>query len=203
LYTPAGGALRIWTKDGTEFRKKAQIPGGDYVALGTAYKVSDLPTANLYVEAIQASTSSGDQRITVEIDPNGQNEFIASDSVRVTAARVNINISRKIGSVVPDYAEQSNGSIVQIVPNANPGFLYPIGIFLTIPLMAVEPASLAGQFTLKLQKTTSDSPGSIRIYRKRGSDTDFWRRKNLCPLPTFQRIGSWIRFPAGWWTFLW
>ena len=101
-YTPGPGNVRLWTKNGPENRRVASVKnGGDYIKAGEAYTFSDLGISSnnkiirLFVEGIAASTSPGDQRILVEIDPdgNGPQGYMAADAVRVTMDTL----------LVPDY----------------------------------------------------------------------------------------------------
>lgn len=80
---------------------------------------------------------------------------------------VRIDIARKNGDIVPDDQKHSNGSVVQIVPQTNPGSLYPAGIFLNIPTLSIDPPSALQRVHLKLKKiAVSTSPAKIRVYRR-------------------------------------
>jgi hypothetical protein len=105
VYTPADGHLRLWLKNGSEDRKVAQVgqTGGDFIASNVVYDVSDLgfsATQNvvtIYMEGISNSATCGDQKITVEVDPNSSSEspdFIPGDVVRATIIKVDL---------IPDY----------------------------------------------------------------------------------------------------
>ncbi len=96
----------------------------------------------------------------------GINECAGTTSVNVPVVKVNLDVNRKNGTLVPEDKEHSNGSIVQIVPKDNPSTLYPNGIFLGISTMTVEPASVASALTLKLKKVgPSTSVGKIRVWK--------------------------------------
>lgn len=95
-YSILNGNMRIWTKDGNEVRDGNPIggsSGGDYVKPGI-YSATDLGfsassrSITLYIEAVACSPSAGDQRIMVQLDPNGNVKdppaFIAADAVRTT-----------------------------------------------------------------------------------------------------------------------
>ena len=99
-YTPApGGGIRVWTQDGTQFRKMApinnyvdqagvKVRAGDYVAPGIVYAVTNLPESTLYIEGIQ----NGSYTIKVELDPDGRSGFLAQDEVVVTVIGVDLDI---------------------------------------------------------------------------------------------------------------
>lgn len=105
-YRPAPGALRIWKKPGWMPRNKgaADIQGGDFVVpgedhlyiasqLGLEELGAGLYFSRLYVEGIDASSSVADQRVTVEIDPDGPDGpagFVVSDSVRFSVVKASI-----------------------------------------------------------------------------------------------------------------
>jgi hypothetical protein len=96
-YTPAPGSLRLWKKDG-----RMQRETSDYITPGKAYSLGQLNLTpedqswRLYVEGITASNGTGDQRIAIRIDPDGDGPLppIEGDAVRVTAPFVGL---------VPDY----------------------------------------------------------------------------------------------------
>ncbi len=94
VYTPAGGDLRLWNRDGGGFRFKQEINQaapvdpdpdtgrqemGNFIASGVAYNARDLGFTDtgrritLYVEAITWSESAGDRSIQVDADygPDG------------------------------------------------------------------------------------------------------------------------------------
>ena len=86
LYVPAAGHLRLWTKDANQPRD----PGLDYVGPGV-YPASQLPASGvLYLEAIEPSADIADQRILMQLDPDGADgskHFVYEDAVRVTIYR--------------------------------------------------------------------------------------------------------------------
>jgi hypothetical protein len=87
---------------------------------------------------------------------------------------VRIDIARKNGQVVPDDQKHSNGSVVQIVPQVNPGNLYPGGIFLSIPTLSIDPPSALNRVHLKLRKVSvSNNPATIRVYRRTPGQAHF------------------------------
>jgi len=97
---PVQGSLRVWMQDGgarRDKRSRAANSSGDYVAPGT-YTPEQLgltPASRektLYVEAVKASGNVGDQRILVEVDPDGPGPFgfMVKDAVRVTAVKVEL-----------------------------------------------------------------------------------------------------------------
>jgi len=172
------GFLRIWKNVvNTTTRNMNRASGisangtletpGDYVAPSRYTDLSLLGfssaerTKTFYVETVRPSVTPGDLKITVRVGS-------AIDMVNLTAVRANIDINRKNGTTVAQDMEQSNGSVVQIVPTTNPSGLYPDGIFLTIPKISVQPESLASLFTMKLKKIApANSAGKIRVYRRR------------------------------------
>jgi hypothetical protein len=209
-WTPGAGSLRIWKKPAKEARHAVNPgspggatwpgdylagmdrgPGGQEVGPGVTYTLSEfgfsegsLEVTN-YIEGVAPSGNLGDKEIKVELDPDGYCHWVRADAVLVTVVRANIDINRmNDASTVPKDLEHSNGGIVQIVPTNNPSALfpdYPDGIFLNIPTLAVEPASIASQLTLKLKKIWSTngathepmSPGKIRVYRKRSGEANY------------------------------
>ncbi len=102
-YVPAGGHLRIWTKNGNVARNLNSVTdGGDYVPSMTYDDLIDLGfdattgEVTLYVEAVRASSSVADLDIKVEVDPNpsesGSMEAVCEDIVRVTVIQMNVDI---------------------------------------------------------------------------------------------------------------
>lgn len=102
------GALRLWTKDGNQARAGANFTetSGDYVAprSGTAFysgdeltKLGFSPTArtrNLFIEGIRPSADASDKTIGVRVDPDGDGPigYLATDFVRLTSIRVDLDI---------------------------------------------------------------------------------------------------------------
>jgi hypothetical protein len=100
-YTPEPGKLRIWKCDGSRPRNPYWIGydmnGGDFVESGTAYAASllrfqEYPVQTVYIEGIRASTALGDCRILVEVDPGGSGDYMVMDAVRVTVAKVDLDV---------------------------------------------------------------------------------------------------------------
>jgi hypothetical protein len=100
-YTAAAGHLRIWKKNGNQARNKAKADaGGDYVAPGV-YTAAQLGltaqnrVVTLYLEGIAPSTRSGDQRISVAVDPDGDGPegFGCGDAVRATPVRIELDVN--------------------------------------------------------------------------------------------------------------
>jgi Concanavalin A-like lectin/glucanases superfamily/Immunoglobulin domain len=175
LWQPAPGNLRIWTKDGNQPRdmNSANDPDwpGDYVEPGLYSDVTtlgfstDTRVVTFYVEGI-APSALGALEIAATLYADGTPpRSLGRDAVRVTVVKVNLDIARKNGTPVPHDQKQSNGSVVQLVPQVNPGNLYPEGIFLNIPNLSITPATVANLVTLKLKKVgPSTSQGKIRVY---------------------------------------
>jgi hypothetical protein len=98
VYGAAPGHLRIWTVDGNVARNKNSVDGGgNYVESGIAHSAASLGfragvnSVTLYVEGISASAGLGDQRIKVEVDPDGAGgPGTASDAVRTTVVSVKL-----------------------------------------------------------------------------------------------------------------
>ncbi len=105
LYTPAPGGLRIWTKDGGQYRKKAEVDhyltiedqrvqDGDFIASNHVYWATNIMhgtmNTTLYLEGITPGTYD----ITVQVDPEGLNEWPLNDRVVVTVIS---------GGIIPDF----------------------------------------------------------------------------------------------------
>jgi hypothetical protein len=143
----------------------------DFPSGSPDWSVASKPTGAL---VDNANLSDGNPVITVPADKlnvPGTYTFSAacgtsSQSITIYVLKVDLDINRKNGDLVPEDKEHSNGSVVQLVPQDNPSTLYPSGIFLGIPTMAVGPASAASSLTLKLKKVgPSTSLGKIRVYK--------------------------------------
>ncbi len=104
-YTPAIGSLRLWSKDGSQTRNAEDIAAsaaGDYITPDKAYTFSQLSTVavnggwQLYLEGLTASNGTGDQRIVIQIDPDGDGSLpvIEGDAVRAKVV---------LASLIPDY----------------------------------------------------------------------------------------------------
>jgi hypothetical protein len=102
-YTPAPGSLRLWTKDGGQSRKVADLAaGGDYVAPRQEYKLTQLGAKQpdgswrLYLEGLATPEAASTQRIALVIDPDGAGPLpeIEGDAVRTTLL---------LAALVPDY----------------------------------------------------------------------------------------------------
>jgi hypothetical protein len=96
-YTPAPGSLRLWTKDGSQARNKADIAaGGDYVVPLKPYTLADLGldsgnrVVTLWLEAVRPSANLADGLLSACLDPNGGGTFFAMDAVRTTAPTVSV-----------------------------------------------------------------------------------------------------------------
>jgi hypothetical protein len=100
-YTPATGSLRLWSKDGSQTRNAEDIAataGGDYIVPDKAYTFNQLGSTamnggwRLYLEGLTASNGTGDQRIVIQIDPDGDGPLPVTDgdAVRATAPLVGL-----------------------------------------------------------------------------------------------------------------
>ena len=98
VYSTGGGALRLWTKDGTAARKKASVAEvnatsrGDFIPNGVEIPAANIfsdgsRTATLYLEALSPSTTVGDKTITATllVDDNAINY----DSIKSCVVTVN------------------------------------------------------------------------------------------------------------------
>ncbi len=94
-FTPEPGNLRIWKKDGGGADKRDVT--GDFIPSGTddtlaKFGFTDLNRSGkvFYVEGVRPGASQADQRILVEIDPDGDGPagWIMSDAVRMSCVWV-------------------------------------------------------------------------------------------------------------------
>ncbi len=89
---PAPGGLRVWTRDASQNRVVEDLDVGDYVRPGLPHTAAELGFSattrrvTFYVEGVVPSRTAGDQRILVEVDPDGEGPagFDLRDAVRVT-----------------------------------------------------------------------------------------------------------------------
>ena len=97
-YRAGGGHLRLWTTLAAGRTMSANVKsGGQFVAPDT-YTPAELGVDAagkilLYAEAIEASASVADQRVLVEVDPDGDagpRDFILQDAVRMTLVRLEV-----------------------------------------------------------------------------------------------------------------
>jgi len=169
----ASHSMRLWTLNASDARTASPFPAGHYLAprvyTGTELLALGFSTASTVHFGIEGIFPATNQTISTSVDPDGSAgpaSFVHTDQVNMTIIRPDLDINRKNGTLVPEDKEHSNGSIVQLVPQDNPSPLYPSGLFLDIPTMAVEPASVASSLTLKLKKVgPSTSVGKIRVYK--------------------------------------
>lgn len=103
-YTPnQAGPLRIWKKAGNVERLKEHIgdtPPGDFVKLFISYTAAQLgfegsDEITLYIESVNTSTSLGQTRIGIQVDPDGDdgsNPWFYADAVRLTSIKVDADI---------------------------------------------------------------------------------------------------------------
>ena len=105
---PENGNLRIWTKDGEDFRRKESVhEGGDYIASGTEYpwQIFDFDSSNnliLYVEAVKTSAATADLTVNFECDLAGNGDWIQLDQVRLTATDIKF-LAQNLGE--PEWFE--------------------------------------------------------------------------------------------------
>ncbi|PWU15729.1 MAG: hypothetical protein C5B50_14960 [Verrucomicrobia bacterium] len=149
-WKPGPGSLRLWTTNAAVTRKMLAVyDGGNYVPgkirgpsgntvfdnavygnLAQLGFTAENPKVTFYLEGIAPSGSLGDKTINVELDPDGQEHWVAQEEIAVTILQVNIDIARADETPVTQDLKYINGSIVQLVPTNNPSGLYPNGIFL-------------------------------------------------------------------------
>ncbi|MEG2076089.1 MAG: hypothetical protein RRY34_06265, partial [Victivallaceae bacterium] len=98
VYSTGGGALRLWTKDGTAARKKASVGEaeaanrGDFIPNSSEIPAANIfsdgnRTATLYIEALSPSTTVGDKSITATLLVN--DKATNYDSVKSCVVTVN------------------------------------------------------------------------------------------------------------------
>jgi len=124
------GALRLWTKDGNQARNKNSVKAiqpGDFVPAGEYPDPSELGFSStieritLYVEGIEKSTTAGDQRIKVELDPdgNGPRGWAFMDEVKVTAlASIDLDIDSDNNNGFSAPARNAAEELIEEHPNA-------------------------------------------------------------------------------------
>ncbi len=97
-FDPGSGSLRLWTENGNVARNSASVKnGGHYIPPGT-YDAADLGFSGgkreciFFVEGVGGSDLAGDQRILVEVDPDGSGpmDFVLKDAVRVTVVLLEV-----------------------------------------------------------------------------------------------------------------
>jgi hypothetical protein len=133
-FTPAPGALRLWTQDGTQYRLKEQVnnyitvngaavQNGDYIAPNVVYAATNMPSV-LYVEGIQP----GVYTITVQLDPDGQSGFILSHQITVTVVSVDADADfanmagfGMLFNTIDDDYDQYNPSVPSKIVGVNDG----------------------------------------------------------------------------------
>ena len=87
-----GGRVRLWRKNGSEAREKAQVPSGDAILHNTEVRLDKLDTdgdrrVELYLEGLAGSSSLGDINIKAEVDPDGPDgaaPYLCQDSIKAT-----------------------------------------------------------------------------------------------------------------------
>jgi hypothetical protein len=99
-YAPAGGRLRIWTRNGTSSRVTATVPTGNYIKPGQEYHFSDLDDAKIaqghwrfFMEPIGSSATAADGSIEVWVDPYSEGKWVKVDHVSFTLLPVSFTIS--------------------------------------------------------------------------------------------------------------
>ncbi len=131
---PADGGLRVWRVDGTAPRgPKNVLDGGDFVTpspgVGTdsVYHMADFfpatladrTTCTLYVESVKPSAAMGDQRILVEVDPDGAEGplgWILADAVRDSSFTCSLNLDmNNDGEIDVDDSDKQNPGVEMAV----------------------------------------------------------------------------------------
>jgi uncharacterized repeat protein (TIGR01451 family) len=116
VYTPAAGHLRLWTKDASVARDPSSAAAaGNFIPTKVQIPASKLGftaanrTQVLFVEGISPGASPGDQRVLVNVDPDGSGSFtFCSDAVRLSV--VEVVFSRAVGAdgITPDESAAGN-----------------------------------------------------------------------------------------------
>ncbi|NNG00153.1 MAG: alpha/beta hydrolase [Desulfobacteraceae bacterium] len=99
-YVPAPGKMRIWNAKANTPRLSTDLNnGGNFIAPGTEYKLSDMNVIDkkvkLYIEGISSKVQSDDDFvIAVEMDPDGDGEYgyICKDTVRVSVIKLELAV---------------------------------------------------------------------------------------------------------------
>lgn len=153
-YRRPAGHLRLWSVPATGRTSGANLKsGGQFVAPET-YTSAELGFGGgrqltLYVEGLEGSARVGDQRVLVEVDPDGDSgprNFMLKDAVRFTV--VNLEI-RDLGQTGDPLIE--GGDMAFIEASAPfPGSPLPVP---RMPQLAVEilPEDIESQFTCRLE----------------------------------------------------
>ena len=88
------GRMRVWTKDGIESRRVEKITSqGDFIPSNEVFSFTDLPGETiietnqwrLYVEAVTHSLNVGDAKINISVSPHGDDDYVFTDSIHLTA----------------------------------------------------------------------------------------------------------------------
>ncbi|MBW3600495.1 MAG: cadherin-like domain-containing protein [Planctomycetes bacterium] len=125
---PAPGHLRLWKVDGNQARTLAEyVPPGVYEPwqLGLSNTQRDV---TFYLEAVNSSAALGDQRITLQVDPDGpsvsggggQAGFVHQDAVAVTALAAGMTAFRP-QTEGPGYGAPFARTPVPNATEGNPG----------------------------------------------------------------------------------
>lgn len=138
IHIPGPGHLRLWTKDGGVPRNKAKVNAptpGDYVAPEEDYTATELGfqeerrVITLYSEGIARSSKLGEQRIVMEVDPDGDGPagFDLTDAVRMTLLKLDLDGDTNRDGIIDEKDEldetkwrkgpKGRGAIV--LPNAD------------------------------------------------------------------------------------
>ena len=99
VYRPAAGHLRLWKKDAGVARDKTSAAGtGDFIPTAVQMPVAKLGftggtrTNVFYMEGIAPGAVPGDQRILVDVDPDGDGGLhLCRDAVRVSVVKVSFS----------------------------------------------------------------------------------------------------------------
>ncbi len=122
---PGSGYLRIWTKDGMNDRKKADINNsGDFIKSDELYKLSDLCQVadyyerelKLYIEAVNPWPWTNTEGQRVQVDVFRDELYIGEDTIRVTALKIDLDIDSDNNLQIQDEDE--------LVENKKPGLIF-------------------------------------------------------------------------------
>jgi YD repeat-containing protein len=122
-YLPAPGTLRLWTVDAGEARNPAAVTAsspGDYIAPNIPFPAGKLEWTNIpgttdqeatvYIEAVRASQTTGDQTITATVSMDGTATNLPIGAVKLTAVQ----------DTVPDYTTSGLAGVAQGADGGNP-----------------------------------------------------------------------------------
>ena len=116
-YTAPSGHLRVWTQlDNRDGATVASDSAGHYVPEGEFDSAmlgfgEEQRVIKLYLEGVAPGSSGGDQRIVVEVDPDGDGPtgWVAADAVRTTVVQTDLDIDSDNNATIDDYDDPIEG----------------------------------------------------------------------------------------------